>query len=111
MAQVIDSIGQASALLAAARAIAVLSVEWSPWPRKSREALAALKATGGRWSPGAPVELFDVRPERDKALNHWYEGLCAALSPRFELRARRARLWPALVDGRRRGAGVPHQAV
>jgi hypothetical protein len=42
---VIQSMEQLSAMQSASRAIALVSVPWSPWPRKSREMLAALEST------------------------------------------------------------------
>lgn len=85
MAYVVENIQQASPMLSASRAIALVSVAWSPWPRLSREVLAALESTLGQWSPDPLVELFDLWPERDDELNRWYDALCVSLSPRFEL--------------------------
>lgn len=72
-------------MLSASHTIALVSVPWSPWPRKSREVLAALESTRGQWSPDSPAEFFDLWPERDDELNRWYEALCVSSSPRFEL--------------------------
>jgi hypothetical protein len=68
---VIERVQQVPALLAAPRAIALVSVPWSPWPRKSRQVLAALEGSRPMWSPGAPVECFDLWPEREGELNRW----------------------------------------
>ena len=67
------------------RAIAVVSVPWSPWPRKSRVVLAALEDSRDVWLPGLAVEFFDLWPEREDELNRWYEGMCQSHAPRFEL--------------------------
>ena len=72
-------------MLAAPRAIALISVPWSPWPRKSRDVLAALESSRQLWSPGASVMFFDLWPEREDELNRWYEGLCQSHAPRLEL--------------------------
>jgi hypothetical protein len=85
MMHVVDNMRQASAMLSASHAIAVVSVPWSPWPRKSRQVLAALGSTRGHWSPDSFVEFFDLWPERDGELNRWYDALCASASPWFEL--------------------------
>jgi hypothetical protein len=76
---------QVSQMLSASRAIVLVSVAWSPWPRKSREVLVALEFSRGQWAPNATVEFFDIWPERDDELNHWYEGLCVNSAPPFEL--------------------------
>lgn len=31
------------------------------------------------------MEFFDLWPERDGELNHWYDALCLSASPRFVL--------------------------
>src|SRR5215813_9873275 len=85
MVVAVEGAAQLPALLAAPRAIVLVSVPWSPWPRKSRDALAALEASREQWSPNAPVAFFALWPEGEDALNRWYEGLCEQYSPRFEL--------------------------
>ena len=85
MAHVIDSMRQLSQMLSASRAIVLISVPWSLWPRKSREVLAAVESTREQWSPDASVEFFDMWLERDDELNRWYEVQCVNSSPRFEL--------------------------
>lgn len=85
MVHIVENVGQLSAMLTAARAIVIVSVPWSPWPKKSRVALATLEATHGQCSPDASIAFFDLWPERDEKLNRWYESLCVNSSPRFEL--------------------------
>jgi len=85
MAHVVESMLQVSPMLAASRAIVLVSVLWSPWPQKSRDVLAALESSCPQWSPQASVEFFDLWPEREDELNRWYESLCLHSSPRFEL--------------------------
>jgi hypothetical protein len=85
MARVVERMDQVPALLAAPRAVALVSVPWSPWPRKSRDVLVALERNRESWLPGAPVEFFDLWPEREDELNSWYEGMCHSHAPRFEL--------------------------
>lgn len=85
MAHVIDRMLQVPALQSASRAVALVSVAWSPGPRRSREMLTGLESTQEVWSPDARVEFFDLWPERDDDLNRWYEDLCAFAFPRFEL--------------------------
>jgi hypothetical protein len=85
MAHVIEKIRQVSQIQWAGRAIVLVSVPWSPWPSKSREVLAALESTQMQWSRGASARFFDLWPERDGELNHWYETLCIHGSPLFTL--------------------------
>jgi hypothetical protein len=85
MAQTIKQMGQLATMLLAPRAITVVSVAWSPFPRKSRDALAALESTQEFWSPKSPIEFFDLWPEEDETLNSWYDGECRAAYPKFEL--------------------------
>jgi len=81
----LERFDQVSALLAAPRAIVLVTVAWSPWPSRSRHVLGALEETQDRWLPDAPVTFFDLWPEREAELDRWYEGLCATYAPRFEL--------------------------
>src|SRR6476660_4483305 len=85
MAKVIESVAQLPPMLTASRTITLISVAWSPWPRKSRELLAALEATQDQWSPQHPIHFFDLWPERESTLNEWYDSQCKEGSPRFEL--------------------------
>ncbi len=85
MATTIERLQQVPVMLAAPRAVTLVSVPWSPWPRKSREVLAELERTRGLWSPGTEVEFFDLWPERDGELNAWYDRTCRDYSPGFEL--------------------------
>lgn len=85
MAHVVQTMAQMHPMLSASRAIVLVSVPWSPWPRKSRDMLAALESTLGHWSRGPAVGFFDLWPECDGELNRWYEVLCANSSPQFEL--------------------------
>jgi hypothetical protein len=85
MVQVVENMQQATLMLSASRAIALVSVPWSPWPRKSRDVLDALESTRGQWFPDSHVEFFELWPERDSDLNRWYDALCVSASPRFEL--------------------------
>ena len=82
---VVEGLRDLPGLLAAPRAVAVVSVPWSPWPRRSREALAALERTRGDWSPSAEVAFFDLRPEAGAGLGRWYEAWVAQHAARFEL--------------------------
>jgi hypothetical protein len=81
----VDSMRQVPAMLAARRAVAVISVPWSPWPRKSRELLAVLEQNREQWSPGTPVQFFDLWPEQEEELYCWYEQLCEQYAPRLAL--------------------------
>jgi hypothetical protein len=85
MAEVVKTMGQVFRMLSASRAIVLVSVPWSPWPRKSREVLAALESTQKQWAFNASVEFFDLWPESEEALTGWYEELCITSSPRFVL--------------------------
>ncbi|MDB5345835.1 MAG: hypothetical protein JWP89_4212 [Schlesneria sp.] len=85
MLQVILNVPQLSQMQLASRAIALISVPWSPWPQKSREVLVSLETSQEQWSPQCPVEFFDVWPERDAELNRWYEMQCVDAEPKFEL--------------------------
>jgi hypothetical protein len=85
MAHVIERVQQVPALLTAPRAVALVSVPWSPWPQKSRDVLAVLERSRELWLPDTPVEFFDLWPERDDKLNRWYEGICQSHALRFEL--------------------------
>lgn len=71
--------------MVAARAIVLVSVPWSPWPRKSRDVLTALEQSLELWSPDASVEFFDLWPEREDGLNRWYEEICKSHFPQLEL--------------------------
>lgn len=72
-------------VLAAPRAIVLVSVEWSPGPKKSRQMLAALEDSREIWLPASVVEFFDLRPEHDEELNRWYERQCREESAGFAL--------------------------
>src|SRR5262249_36958422 len=76
MSVVVERVQQVPPMLAAPRAVALVSVPWSPWPRKSRDVLAALEDSREQWSPDAPVEFFDLWPEREDELYRWYEDMC-----------------------------------
>jgi hypothetical protein len=73
MPQVVENVEQVYPMLSAFRAVVLVSVPWSPWPRKSRDVLTALEASIEQWSAHASVAFFDVWPERDGELNRWYE--------------------------------------
>ena len=85
MVNVIDNIELLPPLLAAPRAIALVAVPWSPWHAWSRRVLDALESSRALWLPGGQVQFFVLWPERDEKLNPWYEELCQAHYPRFEL--------------------------
>jgi hypothetical protein len=85
MANVVERLEQVPPFLAAPRVIALVSVPWSPWPRRSRQSLEALEASREEWLPGCPVEFFDLRPEQEEELNRWYDALCRSHWPRFAL--------------------------
>ncbi|MBI1833103.1 MAG: hypothetical protein HY040_08785 [Planctomycetes bacterium] len=85
MAHLVEKMRQVYSMLSAARAIVLVSVPWSPWPRKSRDVLAALESTQEQWFTDASVEFFDLWPERDDELKRWYESLFANSAPRFQL--------------------------
>jgi hypothetical protein len=84
MVLVVERMEQTTRLLAAPRAIALVSVPWSPWPQKSRKVLAVLEESRELWLPAVAVEFFDLWPERDAGLNSWYDRLCESHS-QFEL--------------------------
>jgi hypothetical protein len=85
MATVVERYGQVSLMLAEPLAVTLVSVPWSPWPKRARDVLAALEASRDEWWPESPVAFFDLWPERDAALLQWYKDLCAEHSPQFEL--------------------------
>lgn len=85
MAALIQNMPQLSSMLSARRAICLVSVPWSHWPRQSRPILAALESTQKQWSPDFLVLFFELCPEGNDELNRWYEALCINSSPRFEL--------------------------
>jgi|GEM_PF-6912094 hypothetical protein len=85
MAIIVERGQQLPAMLAAPRAIALVSVPWSPWPRKSRDVLTALERSRELWLPDATVEFYDLWPEEDDELNRWYVGMCQSHATRFEL--------------------------
>jgi hypothetical protein len=85
MSIVINSLGQIPRLMAAPRSIALLFVEWSPGPYRSRVVLNNLEASRNEWSPKHAIEFFEIVPEAQDELNRWYEELCRLYSPRFEL--------------------------
>jgi hypothetical protein len=89
MAHVVETAAQLEPMLLAARAIVLVSVAWSPWHKESRKVLADLEATWQVWSPSSSVEFYDLWPERDAALNAWYDDLCEDSFPTFELHGRR----------------------
>ena len=87
MPHVVESMQQLGPMIAAPRAVVLVSVPWSPWPNKARPSLATLALTRRRWSPVWQVEFFDLRPESDEELNRWYESVLREYWPRFELSA------------------------
>jgi hypothetical protein len=85
MATEIEDIAALASLLSAPRAIALVYVPWSPWPRKSRVVLGELEASQVEWSTEMPISFFVLSPEKDETLNAWYEGVCSEYSQRFVL--------------------------
>jgi hypothetical protein len=85
MTALIDNIRTIPTMLGAPRAIVLVAVAWSPWHQRSRPLLVALESSQEEWSPGRPVDFFELWPERDAELNHWYEELIHHSWPRFEL--------------------------
>jgi hypothetical protein len=98
MATIIDHGDQVSLLTTTPRAIAMVSVEWSPWHRKSRHVLAALEDTREHWTVRS-VSFFELWPEREQGIRGWYNQLCQSYAPEFELHGHVfGPLW-WLVDG------------
>src|SRR5262245_43923015 len=85
MANNVERIEQVPLMLTSERAIALVSVPWSPGPVLSRRVLAALESNQEQWLPGVLVAFFDLWPEREEALLAWYEEQCRLHWPRFEL--------------------------
>ena len=85
MVHLIETVDQIPALVNASRAIALLSVPWSVWPRKSKKVLELLEKTQTTWASDLRIEYFDIWPEKNEELNRWYEGLCEEYADQFEL--------------------------
>jgi hypothetical protein len=85
MVVIIERIEQLSAIHSADRAIVLVSVDWSPWPKESRNTMTALEESRDEWSPDSAVEFFDFWPDRDIELERWYDETCRRYAPQFEL--------------------------
>src|SRR5437899_3241305 len=81
----VTNIKHLAAILTAPRAIALVSVAWSPWPSISRNILTDLESSRRVWLPSCLVEFFELWPERDESLNSWYEDMCKTYAMIFEL--------------------------
>jgi hypothetical protein len=82
---VVERMDQVAPMFSVPRAIALVSVPWSPWPLRSRQMLNQLERSREDWLPSAPLAFFDLWPEREKALHAWYDELCEFCFPKFEL--------------------------
>jgi len=74
MPSIVSTLDGARAVMNAARAVVLVYVEWSPFPRQSQKVLIELEASAEDWC-SEPVAFFVLRPEDDEQINAWYEAL------------------------------------
>ena len=82
---VVERMDQVAQMLSAPRALTLVSVPWSPWPRQSRRIFDELEKCRESWLPGVPVSFFELQPESDEDLQGWYDKFCEVHFPQFEL--------------------------